>query len=184
MPKNQNCRASRPVQSQKDPQNGLFQCKRNPTTLITNKTLWLMQKRALKESGPTHVGCKIQLKSCYSTPTYCHICSCYWPERVDRVNVWTCSFNAFKGQERIHHSTSPKTEVVSCQSMCSALRRSPCVQNDKTKRTCRAPVSKNGAFYGKVAYLTINWAVSLVFFKWFLFVVRTPKQQKLLSAVL
>jgi hypothetical protein len=42
---------ARPAQSQKDPKMTISSAERIPTTLTTNKTLWLMQKHAWKESG-------------------------------------------------------------------------------------------------------------------------------------
>ena len=76
---------------------------------------------------------------------------------ISRGVIWatakTCSFL----HERCNYShvtssnwTQPsfKLMLISYPSMCSDLFKSPCVQNDRTKSTRRAPVPYMGAFQG------------------------------------
>jgi len=69
---------ARPVQSQKDPQMAISSAIRSPTTLTINRTLWFMQKRALKQSVKRRE-CLIKgvAKGKKSTPISKKDCSCW-----------------------------------------------------------------------------------------------------------
>ena len=63
-------------------------------------------------------------------------------------------------------------DFISCLSMCSDLDKSPCVQNDRTKRTRRAPVSWMGAFPGELhispttcSFCSLVFAMIYIYYK-------------------
>jgi len=63
-------------------------------------------------------------------------------------------------------------EFISNLSMCSDLDKSPCVQNDRTKSTRRAPVSWMGAFPGELhispttcSFCSLVFAMIYIYYK-------------------